>query len=65
MLANNAFIARCTEIDELIAELQRQRDSNFGVDMEKSRTWGEVASVEHIRKRLEQAVRVTRDHVIE
>lgn len=65
MTANNAFIAHCSAIDDLIAELQHQRAKNFGVDANKPRTWGEVSAVDHIRKRLVQAVKVTRDNIIE
>jgi hypothetical protein len=65
MTANNAFIAHCIAIDELIAEIQRQRENHFNVDANKQRDWGEVGSVAHIRKRLEQAVKVTRDNIIE
>jgi hypothetical protein len=63
--ANNAFISHCIAIDTLIAELQKQRAAHFGVKPDAQRNWAEVGSVAHIRERLEQAVKVTRDNIIE
>lgn len=63
--ANNAFIAECGEIDKLLNELITQRATHFGVKPDQQRNWGEVETVRHIRKRLEQAALATRSNIIE
>jgi hypothetical protein len=53
--ANDAFIARCFEIDALLAELQTLRGDHFGAPAEGVH-WGHVGDAAHVAEKLQDIV---------
>ena len=54
--ANNAFIAECFLVDELLKQLTELRGNHFNADADTARNWGEVGSVTFLRQKLEEAL---------
>jgi hypothetical protein len=53
--ALQAFMATCTEIDDLLGRLHALRDDHFGADPDAVH-WGDVGSAGHVADKLRQAL---------